>query len=100
MDPPQLASPVIGPLWQTSEAGSGFQSGVISCPVQGVKYEEDGIFSVHPASFSPCVWREVVLQDIPLSFVNPAHLSLPEFRGSSQKSGSRILWRKGSWRPM
>jgi len=72
---------VIVPLQQTSEAGSGFQSGVISCPVQGVKYEEDGIFSVHPASFSPCVWREIVPQDIPLSFVNPAHLSLSEFRG-------------------
>lgn len=33
-DPPQLAS-CDRSLWQTSEAGSGFQSGVIFCPNQG-----------------------------------------------------------------
>lgn len=47
----ELASPVIGPLRQTSGAGSGFQSGVISCPGQGIKYEEDRIFlSIPPHS--------------------------------------------------
>lgn len=47
------------------------------------------MFSVHLSMLFPCAWSEFVPQDIPVSFLYPAHLSLPKFRYSSQKLGGR-----------
>ena len=52
-------------------------------------YEAEGMFSVHLAMFSPCAWSEFVPQDLPVSFLFPAHLSLPKCRNSSQKLAGR-----------